>query len=128
MTEFFIYCKEVLNIVSLERSRSTDNFIRVITANDLKGISLTGDATFRKALSASSKQATELVSISNFRRHNRRTLSKHEMICVVPCIIWPDSPTKPPHFTGSDSEIVYSFISKKGAGEASLRTRTFECG
>lgn len=61
MVEYFIYCKEILNLVAAERSRATDKFVRVITANDLSGISLTGDATFRKALSASSKEAVNLV-------------------------------------------------------------------
>ena len=61
ITEYFIYCKEVINIVANKRSMATDTFVSVITANDLSGISLTGDATFRKALSAGSKQLSELV-------------------------------------------------------------------
>ena len=61
ITEYFIYCKEVINIVANKRSMATDTFVSVITANDLSGISLTGDATFRKALSAGSKQSSELV-------------------------------------------------------------------
>ena len=85
MAEYFIYCKEVLNLVAAKRSVATDKFIRVITANDLSGISLTGDATFRKALSASSKKATDLVCIYIILYFNLiYFLSKTELICSIP--------------------------------------------
>lgn len=60
MTEFFVYCREVLNVVAAQRSLATDKLVKVVTANDLAGVGLKGDADFRKALSAGSKQANEL--------------------------------------------------------------------
>ena len=60
MTEFFLYCKEVNAIVADLRSMSDDRLISVITANDLNGVSLLGDSSFRKALSASSTKANDL--------------------------------------------------------------------
>ena len=59
MTEFFLYAKEVNNLVVNQRSLSKDRLLGVLTANDLSGIKLVGgSADFRKALSASSKQAS----------------------------------------------------------------------
>lgn len=60
MVEFFLYCKEVNSIVANQRSLSSDKLVEVITANDLSGVDLFGDATFRKALSASSKEANDV--------------------------------------------------------------------
>ena len=60
MTEFFLYCKEVNAIVADIRSVSSDKLVYVITANDLNGVSLLGDSSFRKALSASSTKANDL--------------------------------------------------------------------
>mmetsp|Transcript_28901 Transcript_28901/g.42842 ORF Transcript_28901/g.42842 Transcript_28901/m.42842 type:complete len:304 (+) Transcript_28901:36-947(+) len=60
MADFFLYCKEVNSIVANKRSLSSDRLVTIITANDLSGVSLFGDATFRKALSAGSKKASTL--------------------------------------------------------------------
>ena len=61
LTEFFLYVKEVNAIVANMRSLSSDKLVTVTTANDLNGVKLIGgDATFRKALSASSTKANEL--------------------------------------------------------------------
>mmetsp|Transcript_9266 Transcript_9266/g.13616 ORF Transcript_9266/g.13616 Transcript_9266/m.13616 type:complete len:295 (+) Transcript_9266:43-927(+) len=61
MTEFFLYCKEVNFLVANMRSAASDKLACVVTANDLAGVKLIGgDATFRKALSASSNKANEL--------------------------------------------------------------------
>lgn len=60
MTEFFLYTKEVHSLVADARSISTGRLCRVILANDLSGLNLAGDASFRSALSASSKLAVKL--------------------------------------------------------------------
>lgn len=60
MTQFFLYCKEVNAIVADMRSLSSNRLVTVITANDLNGVSLFGDSSFRKALSASSTKANDL--------------------------------------------------------------------
>ncbi|EEC44647.1 predicted protein [Phaeodactylum tricornutum CCAP 1055/1] len=61
MTEFFLYAKEVNAIVANQRSAYLDKLLCVLTANDLSGVKLIGgSADFRKALSSSSKTATEL--------------------------------------------------------------------
>lgn len=57
---FFLYAKEVNSIVADARTRRTGRLTTVITANDLSGIDLFGDATFRKALSAASKQGNKV--------------------------------------------------------------------
>lgn len=61
MVEFFLYCREIISQVANERSMKSDKLVRLIVANDLSGVKLIGgDATFRNALSASSKKANEL--------------------------------------------------------------------
>lgn len=60
MSEFFLYCKEVNAIVANKRSLDMNQLLKVITANDLSGTSLLGDASFRKALSAASKAANSV--------------------------------------------------------------------
>jgi hypothetical protein len=61
LVDFFLYCKEVNALVANYRSLDTDKLVYVITVNDLNGLKLIGgDATFRQALSAASKQANSL--------------------------------------------------------------------
>ncbi|GKY94849.1 hypothetical protein MPSEU_000449900 [Mayamaea pseudoterrestris] len=61
MVEFFLYAKEVNAIVANQRSLQTDKLLSVVTANDLQGVKLIGgSATFRQALSKSSKLANDL--------------------------------------------------------------------
>jgi CRAL/TRIO domain len=61
LVDFFLYCKEVNAIVANDRSQQIDQLLSVITVNDLDGLKLIGgDATFRQALSAASKQANDL--------------------------------------------------------------------
>jgi CRAL/TRIO domain len=66
LTDFFVYAKEVNSLVSMQRSLESDRLVCVITANDLSGINLIGgSADFRKALSASSKEAADLYPATN---------------------------------------------------------------
>ncbi len=61
MNDFFLYVKEINALVANMKSVATDKLVNVLTANDLNGVKLVGgDATFRKALSASSTKANEL--------------------------------------------------------------------
>mmetsp|Transcript_6545 Transcript_6545/g.9881 ORF Transcript_6545/g.9881 Transcript_6545/m.9881 type:complete len:304 (-) Transcript_6545:298-1209(-) len=61
VSEFFIYCREVNNMVANIRSLETDRLVSLITVNDVSGVKVVGgDANFRKALGASSKQANDL--------------------------------------------------------------------
>ena len=61
LVDFFLYCREVNALVANDRSVSTDQLLSIITVNDLDGVKLIGgDATFRAALSAASKQANDL--------------------------------------------------------------------
>lgn len=61
MTEFFLYCKEVLSQVANSRSVQTDRLVKIVTANDLTGVKIIGgDATFRKALGNASTKASDL--------------------------------------------------------------------
>ena len=61
MVSFFLYCKEVNALVANDRSLEKDKLLYVITVNDLNGLQLIGgDATFRQALSDSSKLANKL--------------------------------------------------------------------
>lgn len=57
VVEFFLFAKEVNRLVADMRSAATGQLVTIVTANDLSGVDLFGDATFRKALSASSKKA-----------------------------------------------------------------------
>lgn len=66
MVDFFLYCKEINALVANDRSLDMDKLLYVITANDLSGLNLIGgDATFRKALGAASKQANGLYPALN---------------------------------------------------------------
>jgi hypothetical protein len=61
LVDFFLYVKEVNAIVCNQRSADTDKLSKIVTCNDLKGVKLIGgSATFRQALSASSKVAINL--------------------------------------------------------------------
>ena len=60
LTDFFLYTKEVHSLIADARSAASGRLCRVITCNDLGGLNLAGDASFRNALSASSKAATKL--------------------------------------------------------------------
>mmetsp|Transcript_6980 Transcript_6980/g.10017 ORF Transcript_6980/g.10017 Transcript_6980/m.10017 type:complete len:335 (+) Transcript_6980:98-1102(+) len=64
MTEFFLYIKEIQALEANRRSVELDRLVAIIVANDLSGVKLVGgggsDASFRKALSASSKKGNEL--------------------------------------------------------------------
>ena len=61
MIGFFVYCKEVNAAVANEYSLRTDRLVALLTANDLSGVKIIGgDATFRQALSASSKISSPL--------------------------------------------------------------------
>mmetsp|Transcript_55107 Transcript_55107/g.133897 ORF Transcript_55107/g.133897 Transcript_55107/m.133897 type:complete len:336 (-) Transcript_55107:1320-2327(-) len=61
LVDFFLYCREVNALVANDRSVSADHLLSIITVNDLDGVKLIGgDATFRQALSAASKQANDL--------------------------------------------------------------------
>jgi hypothetical protein len=66
LVDFFLYCKEVNALVANDRSLEQDKLLQVITVNDLNGLQLIGgDATFRQALSAASKQANSLYPALN---------------------------------------------------------------
>ena len=56
LCEFFLYAKAVNEIVAAQLSARTGELATVVTVNDLKGVDLFGDASFRNALSAASKQ------------------------------------------------------------------------
>mmetsp|Transcript_49661 Transcript_49661/g.56178 ORF Transcript_49661/g.56178 Transcript_49661/m.56178 type:complete len:130 (+) Transcript_49661:423-812(+) len=61
LVDFFIYSKEIISLAANDRSLTNDKLAYVLTVNDLNGLKLIGgDATFRNALSTSSKKATEL--------------------------------------------------------------------
>ena len=60
MSDFFLYAKEVNTAVADKRSMETGKLCRICTANDLSGVNLFGDASFRKALSMSSTKASEV--------------------------------------------------------------------
>eukprot|EP00667_Euglena_gracilis_P009253 EG_transcript_9401 len=58
--QFFLYAKEITYQVADRRTRQSGRLVTVITANDLQGINLFGDATFRKVLSQASKRAVRI--------------------------------------------------------------------
>jgi len=61
LVEFFLYVKEVHRLVADARSLEQDRLVKIITVNDLSGISLlSGEKRFRKALSDSSKEAASI--------------------------------------------------------------------
>ncbi len=66
MVDYFLYCKEVNALVANDRSLEMNKVLYVITANDLGGLQLLGgDATFRQALGAASKEANKLYPALN---------------------------------------------------------------
>lgn len=56
LCDFFLYAKEVHNIVANERSARTGRFCNVIFANDIVGVRKPPDKRFSQALTASSSQ------------------------------------------------------------------------
>ena len=60
LTDFFLYTKEIHSLVADARTERSGRLCRVLLANDLGGLNLAGDASFRSALSASSMAATRL--------------------------------------------------------------------
>ena len=57
LAEFFLYSYEANALVIEAATRESGKLFKGVTVNDLSGIDLFGDATFRNALSAASKQA-----------------------------------------------------------------------
>ena len=64
-----LYSKEVNALVANARTAKTGRLTKIITANDLQGIDLFGDATFRTALSASSKKVRGCACAADVRLH-----------------------------------------------------------
>lgn len=56
MTDFFLYVKEVHNLVADARSRATGRMCEVIFANDISGVRKPPDKRFSQALTKSSQQ------------------------------------------------------------------------
>ena len=57
LVDFFLFSYEANALVIDAATRESGKLITAVTVNDLSGIDLFGDATFRNALSAASKQA-----------------------------------------------------------------------
>jgi len=60
MTDFFLYVKEIHNIVANKRSLESGRLSQVIFANDIIGVRKPPDAKFSKALTESSNQYSKL--------------------------------------------------------------------
>lgn len=60
MSGFFMYVKEVHNLVANERTKRTGRLCEVIFANDITGVRKAPDSRFSKALSSSSSQYAKL--------------------------------------------------------------------
>jgi len=60
MAEYFGFVKEVHSRVAAMRTEATGKLVGVVTVNDLLGVNLFGDGTFRDALSLASKAAAPL--------------------------------------------------------------------
>mmetsp|Transcript_64701 Transcript_64701/g.152100 ORF Transcript_64701/g.152100 Transcript_64701/m.152100 type:complete len:369 (+) Transcript_64701:45-1151(+) len=60
MTEFFIYAREVNSAMAEFRTRATGHVCRLISANDLTGVSKFPDQAFQNALTGSAKRAVTL--------------------------------------------------------------------
>ena len=60
LSEFFVYVKEVHNLVANQRSETSGKLCEVILANDITGVRKPPDSRFGKALSSSSSQYDKL--------------------------------------------------------------------
>merc|ERR1712232_465272 len=60
LSEFFMYVKEIHNLVANARSERTGRLVEVIFANDITGVRKPPDSRFSKALSSSSGQYEKL--------------------------------------------------------------------
>jgi len=60
LSEFFMYVKEIHNLVANQRSEQTGRLCEVIFANDITGVRKPPDSRFSKALSSSSAQYEKL--------------------------------------------------------------------
>lgn len=60
MVEFFLYAREVSFQVAQARSQKTGTLVKLVTANDLTGVSSFPDKAFQNALTGSSKKAVDL--------------------------------------------------------------------
>jgi len=60
MTDFFIYAREVNSAIAELRTRATGHVSRLISANDLTGVSKFPDQAFQNALTGSAKKAVTL--------------------------------------------------------------------
>lgn len=56
LAEFFLYAKAVNERVAARMTAKTGELATIVTVNDLAGVDIFGDASFRNALSAASKQ------------------------------------------------------------------------
>lgn len=56
LSEFFMYVKEIHNLVANQRSKASGRLCEVIFANDITGVRKPPDSRFAKALSSSSSQ------------------------------------------------------------------------
>ncbi|KAJ8600053.1 hypothetical protein CTAYLR_001833 [Chrysophaeum taylorii] len=60
LAQFFLYAKAVNEIVCAKLAAETNELSDVVTVNDLKGVDLFGDATFRQVLSRTSKRGDQV--------------------------------------------------------------------
>merc|ERR1712232_1261994 len=60
LSEFFMYVKEIHNLVANARSERTGRLCEVVFANDITGVRKAPDSRFSKALSSSSSQYENL--------------------------------------------------------------------
>jgi hypothetical protein len=60
LVDFFIYAREVNTLVADARTRETGRLTKLISANDLTGVSSFPDSRFQEALTGSSKKAQQL--------------------------------------------------------------------
>lgn len=60
MVQFFLYAREINSIIAEQRTRATGHVTRLISANDLTGVSKFPDQSFQNALTGSAKRAVTL--------------------------------------------------------------------
>lgn len=60
MVQFFLYAREINSIIAEQRTRATGHVARLISANDLTGVSKFPDQSFQNALTGSAKRAVTL--------------------------------------------------------------------